>query len=1396
MSQAISPPKTVSSVCPYCGVGCGLLIESDGTRVIKVSGDKNHPSNKGRLCTKGQTSAQALVNSGRMESAFVRSERRHEPVKTPMVQAIKATAQRLNAVLEKDGPNALAFYVSGQMSIESQYLINKLAKGFVGTNNIESNSRLCMASAGAGYKLSLGSDAPPGSYDDFDKTDLFLVIGANMADCHPILYLRMMDRVKAGAKLIVVDPRRTTTAEKADLFLAIKPGTDLALLNGLLHLLVKNGQINTEFIARHTQGWEAIPALLADYPPEKVSELTGIAVADLIKAADMIGAAPEFITCWTMGLNQSTHGTWNTNAICNLHLATGKICRPGSGPFSLTGQPNAMGGREMGYMGPGLPGQRTVLVEADREFVEAIWELPAGSLSTQLGKGTVDMFERMAAGEIKACWVICTNPVASVPNRQKVIAGLQKAELVIAQDAFLETETNRYADILLPGALWAEAEGVMINSERNLTLMQQAVNPPGEAMADWEIIARVACEMGFSQGFNFNSAAEVFDEIKRFYNPQTGYDLRGVSHARLRQSPLQWPCAEDASERNPIRYLNNGINQPLKMDDQGKPDLVFATASGKAQFHARPHVDAEEMPDAEFPMVLNTGRVQHQWHTLTKTGKIPTLNKLNPGTFVEIHPQDAAELGINNKDKVEIRSRRGYAVLPAVVTDRVMPGCCFAPIHWNDVYGDNLCINAVTSDKIDAISQQPELKIAAVALKRIETINTSEAIDTSEAIIENAVPSKTGGKMVFAAPSEETTMTLIAQLADTLGVAQLAPPELNSAERSYLGGFINGLQTTARQLSAIPVLPADAPVAELKRDWINGLLAGMFSRVLPADVQSTESLPQLTLLWASQTGNAEALAQGFAAQLEAQGIAAKLVSMNDYSLAQLTGERQLVLVTSTFGDGDSPDNGGDFWHQLSSDDAPRLESLEFALLALGDSNYEQFCGHGKKLFARLETLGAKALLPRLDCDTDFEAPAQAWFEQLKPLLAAKLTSENSTSSRIAAKISVPMTTPAGDLASKSVPGFNKNNPYGSRLVINQKLNAPGSAKDVRAFGFDLGDSAIQYQAGDALGVWPQNNPEYVFELEQLLKLKADAPVLVDTQEKPLHLALQQNFEICRPSIEMLRMIAERGNAAELKAMLEAESKKELNDWLYGRQLVDVLAQFPINCSAQELLAQLKRIQPRMYSISSSPKALPGRIDLTVSAVRYSRFSNGVKKQRTGVCSTFLADRAEGVEVPIFVQPSKHFHLPENGDTPVIMVGPGTGVAPFRGFLQERQALGHQGKNWLFFGEQHAASDFYYREELEQYQRDGLLTQLSLAFSRDQAQKIYVQDRMRENAAELWEWLQQGAYFYVCGDATRMAKDVDQALRDIIQHCGKFDENETVNYMRKLNMEKRYLRDVY
>lgn len=1263
--------NSVKSVCPYCGVGCGIVMQVEDNRVIKVVGDKTHPSNFGRLCTKGTTCGQAIAESGRMESAYIRHQRSLEPVRAEMDAALSETARRLRGILDRDGPGALAFYVSGQMSLEAQYLANKLAKGFVGTANIESNSRLCMASAGSGYKLSLGADGPPGSYDDFDNADLFFVIGANMADCHPILFLRMMDRVKAGAKLIVVDPRRSATADKAGLFLQIRPGTDLALLNGLLHLLVENGDTDADFIASLTQGWDVMPEFLAEYTPASVAQITGLAEADIRQAAQMIGAAPEWMSCWTMGLNQSTHGTWNTNALCNLHLATGAICRPGSGPFSLTGQPNAMGGREVGYMGPGLPGQRSVLVDADRRFIEDLWNIPQGCIPHQPGGGTIDLFEQMRDGVIKACWIICTNPVASVANRTTVIDALKTAELVITQDAFLDTETNRYADILLPGALWAEAEGVMINSERTLNLTQKAVDAPGQALPDWQIIARVACEMGFADAFSYASAEEVFEEIKQAWNPATGYDIRGASYAWLRDQPVQWPCApDDERTRNPIRYLSDTDARPV--DAATGPAILFPTVNGKAVFFPRPHMAPAELPNDTFPMVLNTGRLQHQWHTLTKTGKVPTLNALNARPFVELHPDDARALGIREGDGVEIRSVRGLAVLPAVVSDRVLPGNCFAPFHWNDVYGEKLAINAVTNDAVDPISRQPEFKCCAVALRKVELI----------------------GHRFLDLPQADT------------------------------------------QTQAAP-----------------------------------DHAPLLTLLWASQTGNAEALARQFGDRLKTAGVPVQVAAMDSFPSERLDQLQNVALISSTFGDGESPDNGQRFWQSLVARQA-RLESLRYAVLALGDSSYDSFCQHGKNLDQRLQQLGASSLLPRLDCDGEYQAHADNWFTGLQQALSVNLPTPSITDN---AQV-------FGNLPSRT-------QPHHARLSLNRRLNADGAAKDTRQLALTLEGSGMTYEAGDALGVWPRNCPELVNEWLELTGLNAEQPVLgLKATDVPLRQALAEQFEIARPGADTLAFIAERNGSNDLKTLLTEPFKGELKDWLWGRQLADVLREFPVACSADEWLDHLKPLQPRLYSIASSAKVHPDEVHLTVSAVRYGT--------RKGVSSTFLADRAGECEVPIFLQPTRHFRPPLDGDVPMIMIGPGTGVAPFRAFLQERRTRGDRGRNWLFFGEQHQATDFYYRDELQGMQQDGLLTRLSLAFSRDQAEKIYVQQRIQEQGAELWRWLEEGAHLYLCGDASRMARDVDQALRRVISEQGGMSLEKAAEQLRCLTEQKRYVRDVY
>ncbi|MET0703530.1 MAG: bifunctional nitrate reductase/sulfite reductase flavoprotein subunit alpha [Mycobacterium sp.] len=1328
---------TTRTACSYCGVGCGIVVQThpdeqrDGRTVIaRVSGDKLHPTNFGRLCTKGATHAELMkADEGRLLSAWVRPSRAEDAAPASAAVGSAAAARRLRAVIDEHGPDAVALYVSGQMSLESQYLATKLAKGFLRTKYMESNSRLCMASAGTGYKQSLGSDGPPGSYTDFDTADLFFVTGSNMADCHPILFLRMADRLKAGAKLIVVDPRRTTTAERADLFLQIKAGTDLALLNGLLYLLVENGDIDGDFIAAHTEGWEAMPAFLADYPPERVAEITGLAEADIRTAAAMIGAAGEWMSCWTVGLNQSTHGTWNTNAICNLHLATGAICRPGSGPLSLTGQPNAMGGREMGYMGPGLPGQRSVLSADDRAFVENIWEIPPGSIRTDVGQGTVEMFERLAAGEIKACWIICTNPIATMANRSTVIRGLEAAELVITQDTYRATATNPYADIILPATLWAEADAVMINSDRNLTLLQQSIPPPGEARPDWELICGVADALGFGSHFTYKSSAEIFDEIRRFWNPRTGYDLRGASYERLRETPLQWPVPPDESgnDRNPIRYLNDGVSQTLFVDDTGaQPRLAFATPSRRAAFLPRPHMDARELPDDDYPWVLNTGRLQHQWHTMTKTGQVAKLNKLNSGPFVEIHPDDAEAQSIVDGQGVELTSRRGRAVLPAMLTDRVRPGNVWVPFHWNDEHGEYLTINALTNDAVDPDSLQPEFKVCAVNLRPVP--------------------------LALPAPSSHP-------VAATLGLSGAAP-ELTDPEKTYLSGFFAGVDGGA---PGTPVLPNSAPVSQIVRLWVDGLLAGTHSRVVEAPADTGVGP---LVVWASQTGNAEEFAGRVAG-----GLGARVLNMDDCKLTDLTSARDVLVVTSTFGDGGPPDNGADFWDRLSSPDAPALDGVRYAVLGIGDRSYDNFCGHAKSLDVRLADLGATKLLDRAECEIYDDDPMAQWADQVTTLVRDTDTPA----------------TPAP--VKKAAEPFTRAKPISAPLCRNHRLTPVTAAKEVRQFGFDISAHQVTYAAGDSLGVYATNNDFAVESWLASTGLYGTETVEVDGAEMELRAALTSSYDICRVTPGLLAFVAEHcGGEKALQA-----PRAQLDKWLVNRNGLDIVREFPVRAEPERWQEVLVRLTPRQFSISSSPLVSPNEVQLTVSVVRYPGSDGG---PRGGVASTYLADAPDGTPVPVFLQRSPHFRPPAEPSTPMIMVGPGTGIAPFRAFLQERRALGHRGPNWLFFGDQHRAENFYYRDDLTDMVDDGLLNHLDLAFSRDQRQRIYVQHKMADQGAQLWRWLEDGAHFYVCGDATRMAKDVDTTLTAIIREHGGMSEERAHDYKRDLVGTKRYVRDVY
>ena len=601
-------------------------------------------------------------------------------------------------------------------------------------------------------------------------------------------------------------------------------------------------------------------------------------------------------------------------------------------------------------------------------------------------------------------------------------------------------------------------------------------------------------------------------------------------------------------------------------------------------------------------------------------------------------------------------------------------------------------------------------------------------------------------------------------------------------------------------MAGIPYIPSSAPFTPEQRAWLNGYLAGLFADANlgePGATSRSQSAPAkpadpLLVLYGSQSGSAEGLAKKFAKEAAAKGFAPRVMELNAAARLDLTQEARAVIITSTWGDGEPPDNATEFWSHISAEAAPKLVNLNYSVLALGDKNYSEFCGAGKKFDERLETLGAKRIHPRVDCDLDYEALAKGWMDGVWPALLATSTGSESVTSKPAISPNDP--SPATDSPTAS-PGYSRTNLFPARLITNRKLTGADSGKDTRHFEISLQGSGLTYEVGDALGVLPQNCPALVDEMIQALGCDGEEAVTEPSgKETSLRSALLRSYQITKPGSSLLQLIADKAGDEELKSLLEPSRKADLDEFLYGREVIDLLLRCPsAKLTPKEFVGLLPKLQPRLYSISSSPKAHPGEVHLTIAAVRYESHS----RTRKGVCSTFLADRVEaGTPVPVFVQTSHGFRIPADGSKPIIMIGPGTGIAPFRAFLEERRATSATGKSWLFFGDQKAASDFLYREQLEAMLAEGSLTRLDTAFSRDQADKMYVQTRMLEQAAELWRWLEDGAHLYVCGDAKRMAKDVDAALHEILQNAGGKTADEAKAYVAKLKSDKRYQRDVY
>ena len=702
------------SICCYCGVGCGVKVQTKDGVVSAVRGDEDHPVNKGKLCAKGALLSDIFGEEGRLLYPHIRDAKGATERRTSWEDAIERAAGAIRRAVDEHGPHSVMLYGSGQLVTEDYYLFGKLAKGYIGTNNQDTNSRLCMASAVTAYNLSFGADAPPASYSDIEQANTFLIVGANLEACHPILYERIRTRKRAATgqvKVIVVDPRATRTTEIADIHLALRPGSDVPLLQSLLFEVRLAGGLDEAYLQAHTSGWEDVASALSGWSAERAVEDTGLDAVDILEAARIIAHNGPMLTFWTMGANQSTSGVDKNFALINLSLATGNIGKPGAGPMSLTGQPNAMGGREQGGLATTLPGHRLVANPEHRAEIERAWGIEPGTISDKPGVTAIEMVERLERGEIKVVWVAATNPVASLPNSNRVRAAFEQAETVIVQDPYHPTETSQIADILLPAAQWSERDGTMTNSERRICLLEQVSEPPGEALADWRIIIKMAEALGYGDAFRYDSTEDIFYEYRELSRGRD-MDITGLSYPLLAQhrAGVQWPY--------PVALRSGPPDDNRRLFEDGQ----FYTPDGRARMNVPAWTPPAESLDDEYPLALITGRVKDQWHTMTRTGRSAKLMKSEREPFLEINPTDAIGLGIRDREPVRVTSRRGAFEVPARVTEGIRAGSVFAPFHWGALWADNGSSNASASEAFDPRSKQPELKFSAV---RVEPVANS-----------------------------------------------------------------------------------------------------------------------------------------------------------------------------------------------------------------------------------------------------------------------------------------------------------------------------------------------------------------------------------------------------------------------------------------------------------------------------------------------------------------------------------------------------------------------------------------------------------------------------------------------------------------------------------------------
>ena len=679
------------SACPYCGVGCGISARAEG-RALTLAGDEAHPANFGRLCSKGAALGATVGLEGRLLTPMIRERRASWEEATALV------ARRFSETIAKHGPDSVAFYVSGQLLTEDYYAANKLMKGFIGSGNIDTNSRLCMASAVVAHKLAFGADLVPGCYEDLDLADLVVFAGHNGAWTHPVLFRRMEQARARGQRHVVIDPRRTDTAEVADLHLALKPQTDVRLWNGLLADLIRRGAVDRAYVAAHVAGFDEVEVSLAadDQSPSAVATDCGLELADLERFFDLFAATEKTVSLFSMGSNQSAQGVAKGLAILNTHLATGRIGKPGACPFSITGQPNAMGGRETGGMATTLAGHMDFDAES-RARVARFWGAP--DVADKPGLKAVDMFEAIAAGKIKALWVMATNPAVSMPDASRVREALGACPFVVVSDCMANTDTSAFADVKLPALAWGEKDGTVTNSERRISRQRALFPPPGEARPDWKIVADVAAAMGFGDAFSWRSQAQVFREWTRL----TAYENQD---RLLNLSGLVGLSPDDYEALEPVQWPVTADGGTARLFTDGR----FQTPDGRAHMIPTPAAGPAQATDAVFPLALNTGRVRDQWHTMTRTGLAPDLCRHTPEPFVEVHPADAEAVGVVEGALTRVQTALGEAIALARVTDRQRPGSVFMPMHWTDGFAPSGRANPLVAAQVDARSGQPEFK--------------------------------------------------------------------------------------------------------------------------------------------------------------------------------------------------------------------------------------------------------------------------------------------------------------------------------------------------------------------------------------------------------------------------------------------------------------------------------------------------------------------------------------------------------------------------------------------------------------------------------------------------------------------------------------------------------------